>query len=154
MARIGMVLFTILIFSGCADQVDYTLTNETQAVGFWYGLWHGAIALVALVIALFDDQVAVYAVYNSGGWYDFGFIIGVAAVWGGSHHIRHKSGAEKRKEKEWEEVGEKVEKKVMRKLKTWAESEDANGQDPEWKEIGDRVESKLKRVIREWAEKE
>jgi hypothetical protein len=55
-----------------------------------------------------------------------------------------------KKDKEWEEIGEKVEKKVMRKMKEWAESEEPN----EWEEIGKKVEKKLKKKIREWAEEE
>lgn len=153
--RIFLFSFFILLFiTGCADSVDYTLGDETAAVGFWYGLWHGMIAVVAFVVSLFDEKVAVYAVYNNGAWYDFGFVLGFLMVWGGSHKIKCKSKVQKQKEKEWEEVGQKVEKKVMRKLKEWAEDENDSESTAEWEEIGDKVEKKLKRKIREWAEKE
>ena len=47
------------------------------APGFWLGLWHGFIFPVAWIISLFTDKVAIYAVPNSGGWYDFGYFLGV-----------------------------------------------------------------------------
>jgi len=65
-----------------------------------------------------------------------------------------KSASEKRHDKEWEEIGNKVEKKVMRKLKEWSEDEEDADTAKEWEEIGEKVEKKLKRKIREWAEKD
>lgn len=47
------------------------------APGFWLGLWHGFIFPLAWVVSLFTDQVAIYAVPNSGGWYDFGYFVGI-----------------------------------------------------------------------------
>jgi hypothetical protein len=48
-----------------------------QAPGFWLGLWHGFIFPVAWVVSLFVSNVAVYAVPNNGGWYDFGYFLGI-----------------------------------------------------------------------------
>jgi hypothetical protein len=125
--------------------------------GFWYGLWHGVISVIALIVHIFADSVKVYEINNSGGWYDFGFLLGILAVWGGSSHMCCKSEKERKKEEEWDEIADKVEIKVMRKMKEWAEEEEEGeqpGGDKEWDEIGDKVEKKLKRKIREWAEKE
>ena len=47
------------------------------APGFWAGLWHGLIFPLAWIASLFLPQVAVYAVPNSGGWYDFGYFLGI-----------------------------------------------------------------------------
>ena len=47
------------------------------APGFWLGLWHGFIFPVAWIVSLFTDQVAIYAVPNNGGWYDFGYFLGI-----------------------------------------------------------------------------
>jgi hypothetical protein len=33
---------------------------------------------VAWIVSLFVDNVAVYAVPNDGGWYDFGYFLGIA----------------------------------------------------------------------------
>lgn len=47
------------------------------APGFWLGLWHGFIFPLAWIVSLFSDKIAVYAVPNSGGWYDFGYFLGI-----------------------------------------------------------------------------
>ena len=47
------------------------------APGFLYGLWHGFIFPVAWIVSLFVPKVAIYAVPNSGGWYDFGYFLGL-----------------------------------------------------------------------------
>ena len=57
-------------------------TQQPDAVapgspGFLLGLWHGFIFPVAWVISLFTDKVAIYAVPNNGGWYDFGYFLGI-----------------------------------------------------------------------------
>ena len=47
------------------------------APGFWLGLWHGFIFPIAWLVSLFADRVAIYAVPNNGGWYDFGYFLGI-----------------------------------------------------------------------------
>ena len=47
------------------------------APGFLLGLWHGFIFPVAWIVSLFVPKVAVYAVPNNGGWYDFGYFLGI-----------------------------------------------------------------------------
>ena len=65
-----------LALSACAA------TQQSDAVapgapGFLLGLWHGFIFPVAWIVSLFVDKVAVYAVPNNGGWYDFGYFLGI-----------------------------------------------------------------------------
>ena len=119
-----------------------------------YGVWHGVISVISLIIHIFNDSVLVYEAKNSGGWYDFGFLMGVIMVWGGSCHVKCKTDAQKKHDKEWEEIGDKVEKKIMHKLKEWVKDEEGTGKDKEWEDINEQVEKKLKRKIREWAEKD
>ena len=75
-----MIVWVIVItLSGCADTVTFSMANNIQPVGFWHGLWHGMIAPIAWFVSLFSDSTAIYAIYNNGGWYDFGFMLGVGA---------------------------------------------------------------------------
>jgi len=74
----------LLFLSGCADSVDVQAASMPDTVGFWHGLWHGIILPFSWIFSLFDSDVAIYAVYNNGGWYDFGFVLGVGALCGGS----------------------------------------------------------------------
>ena len=140
-----LILSSVLIITACtAGNAQFA---EQTPAGFWYGLWHGAISIITLIIHVFNDGVLVYETNNSGGWYDFGFLLGVIFVWGGGCHVKCRSAVRKQRDKEWAEVGDKVELKFKRKLKDWAEDED-------WEELGDKVAEKIKRKIREWAEKD
>ncbi|MDH5393404.1 MAG: hypothetical protein OEY11_09485 [Gammaproteobacteria bacterium] len=147
-----LIIFCIVVSSCAAGSEPFSADEQA---GFLYGLWHGVISFISIIIHIFNDTVMVYERNNSGGWYDLGFLIGVTSVWGSGCHFSCKSAADKKHDQEWHEIGEKVEKKVMRKLKDWAEDDEATlASDEEWKEISAKVESKLKRKIRQWAEKE
>jgi hypothetical protein len=65
-----------LLATGCAatQQADAVAAG---APGFGLGLWHGFIFPVAWIVSLFVPQVAIYAVPNNGGWYDFGYFLGI-----------------------------------------------------------------------------
>lgn len=82
---LGLIVL-VFVFTGCADvsNVEQCLPTEEHTYGFWGGLWHGIIALFSFIGSLFYDDIAVYAVNNNGGWYDFGFILGVGALSGGA----------------------------------------------------------------------
>lgn len=75
---------TLLIISSCmADSIDIKSIVEDKPAGFWLGLWHGIIAPVTFILSLFSDSIAMYAVNNNGGWYDFGFVIGAGILFSG-----------------------------------------------------------------------
>ncbi len=44
---------------------------------------HGVISPITFIISLFTDNVNLYEVFNSGNWYDFGFMFGVSIIFGG-----------------------------------------------------------------------
>ena len=69
-------LASTLMLSACAatQQSDAVAPN---APGFLLGLWHGFIFPVAWIVSLFTNEVAIYAVPNNGGWYDFGYFLGI-----------------------------------------------------------------------------
>lgn len=145
-------MVSFLLLASCAAGNDqFTADN---LAGFWYGLWHGIISVISLFIHIFNSSVEVYESNNTGGWYDFGFLFGVICVWSGGSHMSCKSAADKKRDKEWEEIGNKVEIKIMHKLKEWAKDEEGMEADEDWKEISEKAEKKLKRKIREWAEKD
>ena len=71
-------LLPLLALAACATQVASTV--EPAAPGFLLGLWHGFIFPVAWVLSLFMPDIAVYAVPNNGGWYDFGYFVGIVFI--------------------------------------------------------------------------
>jgi len=147
-----LMIFTLILITGCtAGSAHYT--TDTPA-GFWQGLWHGIISVITLIIHIFDNTIQVYEINNTGGWYDFGFLLGVICIWSGGSKVTYKSKKEKARDKEWEEIGNKVEKKVMHKLKEWADDVDESTENENWEEVSKKAEKKLKQKIREWAEKD
>jgi hypothetical protein len=71
-----LAIAAILALAACAatQAPDAVAPN---APGFWLGLWHGFIFPVAWIVSLLVPKVAVYAVPNDGGWYDFGYFLGI-----------------------------------------------------------------------------
>lgn len=82
MKRTLPALFALTLLAACAEQVGSAV--QPGAPGFLFGLWHGFIFPVAWVMSLFIPDVAVYAVPNNGGWYDFGFFLGIVVFGVGS----------------------------------------------------------------------
>lgn len=75
-----------LALTACAHQVSSAVAPG--APGFLLGLWHGFIFPVAAILSIFLPDVAVYAVPNNGGWYDFGYFIGVVFLGVGARGTR------------------------------------------------------------------
>lgn len=73
-------LIALSMLTGCADTISFAEAAKADPVGFWHGVWHGMIAPFAWVVSLFSESTAVYAIYNNGGWYDFGFMLGIGAL--------------------------------------------------------------------------
>jgi hypothetical protein len=59
-----------------------------DAPGFLLGLWHGFIFPLAWLLSLVMPDVAIYAVPNSGGWYDFGYFLGIVVFGVGARKTR------------------------------------------------------------------
>lgn len=76
MRKIVYILFTLILIGGCADVTQIQECTVTEPYGFWNGLWHGFIVMISFFGSIFSDNIAMYAVNNNGGWYDFGFILG------------------------------------------------------------------------------
>lgn len=143
-AILGLILL-LLVFTSCAPG---NKRFEEKAAGFWAGLWHGLICVIAFIISLFSDTVHMYEVNNSGNWYNFGFLIGVAIILGGSCGRHKQRKRRSMKEKEWKEIGEKVEEKIRKGIQSWTEEKETEQAETDCKEIGKKIEEKIKRELR------
>lgn len=92
-----IAVFVSLVLTGCIPG-DGTYTSDKPA-GFFWGIWHGWIAPISLIIGLFKDGIRVYETVNTGWWYDFGFYIAVISGFGGLSLSRKKKLKAKNKEK-------------------------------------------------------
>jgi hypothetical protein len=86
-ARSAAVLAAALLVSACAA-TQTPAAVEPDAPGFLLGVWHGFIFPIAFIVSLFTDKVAVYAVPNNGGWYDFGYFVGIVFLGVGARGSR------------------------------------------------------------------
>ena len=50
--------------------------SEYNAPGFFSGIWHGLLAPYSLIVRWFVEDIVMYAIPNTGWFYDFGFLIG------------------------------------------------------------------------------
>ena len=87
-------LMLVMLLSGCIPG-DGKATEKRPA-NFLWGIWHGWIAPVSLVISLFNRSIRIYEVINTGWWYDFGFYLAIIGGFGGLSLFRHKRKSNKR----------------------------------------------------------
>lgn len=73
------VIAMALVVASCATQPR---PEAYDPPGFFSGLLHGLLILFSFIGSLFTD-VRIYAFPNSGGWYDFGYVIGASIFLGG-----------------------------------------------------------------------
>ena len=84
-ALLGLALLGLMLAS-CAPGLNEQLNTPNAhgvVAGFWLGLWHGLITPVTFIVSLFNRAVQVYEVHNTGGRYNFGFLLGASIVFGG-----------------------------------------------------------------------
>jgi hypothetical protein len=90
-----LVLLLVNIVAGCApgaNQFKGTVGEQGRVAGFWLGLWQGFIAPFVFLASLFKGNLNIYEVHNSGAWYNFGYLFGLACFFRGGGH-----GAARRK---------------------------------------------------------
>ncbi len=73
--------FVLVALSGCIPGDGSA--SASDPAGFLWGIWHGWLAPLTLIIGIFDHNIRVYEIYNSGWWYDFGFYMAIIAGFGG-----------------------------------------------------------------------
>ena len=82
-AIIVVLVLAAVLLASCAPGPNDAASSGGEAAGFWLGLWHGFIVLFTFIISLFNDNVSIYEVSNNGGWYNFGYLLGVMTFFGG-----------------------------------------------------------------------
>lgn len=78
---LAICTLTILSLTGCIPG-DGSNHSDNLA-GFFWGVWHGWLAPISLIVGFFDRDIRVYEVMNSGWLYDLGFYIAVISGFGG-----------------------------------------------------------------------
>jgi len=81
---LGMVLLLLVSCAPGPNALAGSANEEGKVAGFWQGLWHGIIAPITFIVSLFSHNVHIYEVHNSGAWYNFGYLLGLSCILGGS----------------------------------------------------------------------
>jgi opacity protein-like surface antigen len=86
MKRLAILAAALALAACAATQAPDAVAPH--APGFLLGLWHGLIFPIAWVVSLVAPNIAVYAVPNNGGWYDFGYFLGIVVFGVGARKSR------------------------------------------------------------------
>lgn len=76
----------LMVLASCApgpNSLADSKNEDGNIAGFWDGLWQGIIAPITFIISLFNHNVEIYEVHNNGGWYNFGYLLGMGIILGG-----------------------------------------------------------------------
>lgn len=80
MKKLFVLLLLLVVFTGCADVTPIENCVTDEPYGFFSGVWHGFIVVFSFIGSLFSDSIAIYAVNNTGGGYDIGFLMGLGTL--------------------------------------------------------------------------
>ncbi|MEE8341455.1 MAG: hypothetical protein V3R52_05105 [Candidatus Neomarinimicrobiota bacterium] len=80
---LSLVLMILAACTAGPNNLMNTPGAQGEIAGFWQGLWHGLIVIVTFIISFFNANVTIYEVHNNGGWYNFGFLLGLMIILGG-----------------------------------------------------------------------
>lgn len=81
-------VISILLITSCVPGSGSN--SPTNPAGFFKGIWHGWVAPVSLIWGLFEPNIRIYEINNSGWWYDLGFYISIISGFGGISFFRRK----------------------------------------------------------------
>lgn len=87
-AIIALVIISTVILTSCFPG-DGVNTDKKKA-GFFTGIWHGWIAPFSLIYSIFNKNIGIYEVNNTGFWYNFGYYIAIISGFGGIAFTRRR----------------------------------------------------------------
>ncbi len=77
-----------IMLTGCLPG-DGT-SSSSKPAGFLWGIWHGWIAPISLIVEIFRRDIRIYEPANAGFWYDLGYYMAVIGGFGGLSLARRK----------------------------------------------------------------
>ncbi len=84
---LGLLSISMLMVACMPGKGSY---SQAKPANFLSGIWHGWIAPISLILAIFNPKHRIYETINSGWWYDFGFYIAIISGFGGLSLSRKK----------------------------------------------------------------
>lgn len=153
---LSLLIVIAILALNCApgnERWDQDL-HPGHLAGFWVGIWHGLIIIVTFIVSLFTKEVGIYEVHNTGWPYNLGFLIGLVFSVGGGLRMGAKRSTKpwRRRRRDWDEIGEKIEERVRRGIKTWLDEMESEEKKKEWEEIATKIEEKIREAMKKWVE--
>jgi len=93
---LGLVVIFISFFIWYAKTV-IPHTYPTVYTNFWWGFIHALFIIPTFIWSLFAHTITIYQSPNSGAWYNFGFLLGISILFGGSHSARQNNKSKRPK---------------------------------------------------------
>ncbi|MBU0476088.1 MAG: hypothetical protein KKF62_18225 [Bacteroidetes bacterium] len=81
-----ILLISVVFITSCVPGGGSS--GPDDLAGFFLGIWHGWIAPISLILGLFNPEIRIYEIQNSGWWYDFGFYMAIISGFGGLSFFR------------------------------------------------------------------
>ena len=68
-----------IFFVGFASHNELAGVSNAKEhlAGFWVGLVHGFLSIIALIGSIFNKSIGIYESHNSGFGYNAGFVLGM-----------------------------------------------------------------------------
>ncbi len=85
---VGVVLLLLVGLSGCMAGVESRF--DVQPAGFFFGIWHGWLAPLSLILKIFNPAHTIYEINNTGFGYELGFYMAIISGFGGLSLLRKK----------------------------------------------------------------
>ena len=82
----GILVLFVISLSSCMPGSGNT--NPENPANFLWGIWHGWIAPISLVVSFFRPEITIYDCHNTGLWYNIGYYMAVVGGFGGLSLIR------------------------------------------------------------------
>lgn len=82
-----LVLITGLVTGCIPGDGSY---DAQRPAGFFWGIWHGWVAPLSLIIGFFNRSIRLYETANTGWAYDLGFYMAIISGFGGISLFRRK----------------------------------------------------------------
>jgi len=84
--RFGIIFMILLTFISCLPGDG--ASSPAEPAGFIWGVWHGWIAPISLIVSYFDRDISIYEAFNRGFFYDLGFYLAILGGFGGFRLFR------------------------------------------------------------------
>ena len=82
-----LVLIAVLVTGCIPGDGSY---DAQRPAGFFWGIWHGWVAPLSLIIGFFKRSIRLYETANTGWAYDLGFYVAIISGFGGISLFRRK----------------------------------------------------------------